>query len=82
MSTTKKMRTKVRHAVHVETRTLAKATPTRPAVTHPGVWAEAMRLTGGSLPKGITLHGTTEVSFPVAGLTDEARAELGLAPHA
>lgn len=74
----KRMRAKVRHAVHVETRTLAKATPASPAVTHPGVWATAMRLTGGALPKGITLHGTTEVSFPVAGLTPEARTELGL----
>lgn len=78
MTAKRKMRAKVRSTVHVETRALAKQTPTRPAVTHPGIWATAMRLTGGTLPKGITLHGTNEVSFPATGLTDEARAELGL----
>jgi hypothetical protein len=53
-------------------------TPTRPAVTHPGIWATTMRLTGGTLPKGITLHGANEVSFPASGLTPEAKVELGI----
>jgi hypothetical protein len=76
--TNRKMKTKVRNAVHVETRALAKVTPTRPAVTHPGIWATTMRLTGGTLPKGITLHGANEVSFPASGLTPEAKLDLGI----
>lgn len=72
-----KSRRKVRVAIEIDPRWLAKQTPQRRGPVRDDIWATAMRLTNRNLT-GMKTHGELCVTFPVESLTAEARRELKL----